>query len=151
MDMGSNIVIGGLVVQLLFFGFFVFVSALLHWRMKKQPQYIHVSEITASNYSRTHMGWESIMWALYAACLLILVRSVFRVVEFIEGNDGFIMRKEYLLYIFDACLMALSGIVLFLVYPGTFLSKDASKRDSELRLTSIEEGFTHTDPKRGYP
>lgn len=141
MNTGANIVVGGLVVQLLFFGFFVIVSAVFHWRFKKQPRYIHVSS-ARSHGPETRMTWEAVMWALYIACLLILVRSVFRVVEFVEGNDGFIMRREYLLYIFDACLMSLTGIVLFVVYPGSFLPK-GGKRDSELQLMSTEVGSAH--------
>lgn len=132
MNIGANIVIGGLAIQLLFFGFFVIVSAVFHWRVKRNsPNISHSSEQSKK--------WESIMWALYVACFLILVRSIFRVAEFVEGNDGFIMRREYLLYIFDACLMALSGIVLVVIYPGSFLGRNGSKRDSELQLMSTDD------------
>ncbi|KAJ5128332.1 Protein RTM1 [Penicillium atrosanguineum] len=145
MDTGANIVVGGLVVQLLFFGFFVIVSAVFHWRVvKKQPRYSHISS-EQSHRPTTRMAWEAIMWALYAACLLILVRSVFRVVEFVEGNNGFIMRREYLLYIFDACLMALTGGLLIFIYPGSFLSKSGNKRDSELQLVATEEGLARAE------
>lgn len=143
MNTGANIVVGGLVIQLLFFGFFVVVSAVFHWRFKKQPRYTQVSS-TRSHGPETRMTWEAVLWALYIACLLILVRSVFRVVEFVEGNDGFIMRREYLLYIFDACLMSLTGIVLFIVYPGSFLPQ-GNKRDSELQLVSTGDGFAHRE------
>lgn len=132
MDTGAYIVIGGLVIQLLFFGFFIVVSAVLHWRVKRNL-------LSISHSLERSKKWESIMWALYAACLLILVRSIFRVVEFVEGNDGFIMRREYLLYIFDACLMALTGVVLAVVYPGSFLGRNESKRDSELQLMSMDD------------
>ncbi|KAJ5737664.1 uncharacterized protein N7483_002789 [Penicillium malachiteum] len=144
MSTGANIVVGGLVVQLLFFGFFVYLSASLHWRMKRRPQYNHVCESVRSYgiESKGQITWESLMWAIYVASLLILVRSVFRVVEFVEGNDGFIMHREYLLYIFDACLMSLTGIVLIVVYPGSFLGRGENKRDSELPLTLTEDGFT---------
>ncbi|KAJ5929063.1 RTA1 domain protein, partial [Penicillium verhagenii] len=136
MEIGADVVVGGLVVQLLFFGFFVIVSAIFHWRVKKQKRtYMQVSS-SQSHSSETRMTWEAVMWALYGACLLILVRSVFRVVEFIQGNDGFIMRREYLLYIFDACLMSLTGILFLIVYPGSFLPKGSSKRDNELQLMS---------------
>lgn len=144
MNTGANVVVGGLVVQLLFFGFFVVVSAVFHWRFKKQPRYTQVSS-TRSHGPETRMTWEAVLWALYIACLLILVRSVFRVVEFVEGNDGFIMRREYLLYIFDACLMSLTGIVSIIVYPGSFLPR-GSKRDSELQLVSTGDEFAHREP-----
>lgn len=136
MNTGANIVVGGLVVQLLFFGFFVIVSAIFHWRVKRQ-NYSSI-QVPSPSFSRSK-SWESIMWALYAACFLILVRSIFRVAEFVEGNDGYIMKREYLLYIFDACLMALTGIVLAVVYPGMSLGRDDGKRESGLRLTSTDE------------
>jgi membrane protein implicated in regulation of membrane protease activity len=134
MDTGANIVVGGLVIQLLFFGFFVIVSAIFHWRVKKRSGYASLPPASDSRDARTNMTWESVMWALYIACLLILVRSVFRVVEFVEGNDGFIMGREYLLYIFDACLMTLSGVVLWIYHPGSFLTRSGRKRESELSL-----------------
>lgn len=143
MNTGANIVIGGLVIQLLFFGFFIIVSAVYHWRMKRRNS--SRNQVSSRSESRSKR-WESIMWALYAACFLILIRSIFRVAEFVEGNDGFIMKREYLLYIFDACLMALTGVVLAVVYPGSFLGRDDGKRESALRLMSMEEEIsTHMD------
>ncbi|KAJ5096869.1 Protein RTM1 [Penicillium angulare] len=138
MNTGANIVVGGLVVQLLFFGFFVIVSAVFHWRARNQQLDFPDSYGVQQRGFMTRMTWVSVMYALYAACLLILVRSVFRVVEFVEGNSGFIMRREYLLYIFDACLMSLTGIVLIIVYPGQLLPGSGNKRDSDLPLVSTE-------------
>lgn len=136
MNTGANIVVGGLVIQLLFFGFFVIVSAIFHWRVKRQD---YSSNHVSSSSSSRGKSWESIMWALYAACFLILVRSIFRVAEFVEGNDGYIMKREYLLYIFDACLMALTGVVLAVFYPGMSLGRVDDKRESALRLMSRDE------------
>lgn len=131
MNTGANIVIGGLAIQLLFFGFFVVVSATFHWRVTRRRK--------SSPGRNSSKSWESMMWALYAACFLILVRSIFRVAEFVEGNDGFIMKREYLLYIFDACLMALTGAVLAVVHPGSFIGRDGGKRESALQLMSTNE------------
>lgn len=135
MRTGEHIVIGGLAVQLAFFSFFVFVSSVFHWRARKHPEYIAVpSYPVPSRWMRFTAGWEPIMWALYAACALILVRSIFRVVEFVQGNAGYIMRHEFLLYIFDALLMAVTGIVLVVIYPGVFLGRKRSDRDSGVDL-----------------
>ncbi|KAJ5291926.1 RTA1 domain protein [Penicillium angulare] len=147
MDTGANIVVGGLVVQLLFFGFFVIVSAVFHWRARRQQLNISDSYSVQPQGFMNCMTWVSVMYALYAACFLILVRSVFRVVEFVEGNSGFIMRREYLLYIFDACLMSLTGIVLVIVFPGHLFPGSGNKRDSELPLVSTEHGFNYAEQK----
>lgn len=120
MQNGENIVIAGLAIQLLWFGFFVVVATIFHWRVVHRPKNM-VSKDLRSQSSR--FSWNSLMWALYIACALILIRSIFRVVEFVQGNTGFIMTHEFLLYIFDALLMALSGIIMLVVFPGSFVSR----------------------------
>ncbi|KAM0106891.1 hypothetical protein ACP6JB_007472 [Aspergillus fumigatus] len=133
MKNGEHIVIAGLAIQLLWFGFFVVVASLFHWRVVRHPKY------TISNDLRSQgsgISWSTLMWALYAACVLILVRSIFRVVEFVQGNAGFIMRHEYLLYVFDAVLMALTGIVLGLVFPGSFVSRRSRCADDATRIVA---------------
>nr|CAI6580598.1 BBF_HP1_G0028170.mRNA.1.CDS.1 [Saccharomyces cerevisiae] len=43
--------------------------------------------------------------------ILIMVRSIVRLVEFVEGYDGFIISHEYFIYVFDAVPMLLAAIV----------------------------------------
>lgn len=120
MQSGEHIVIAGLAIQLLFFGFFIFVAFIFHWRVTKLASTYKISKSVRSQSGR--FSWDLLMWALYVACVLILVRSVFRVIEFVQGNDGFIMSHEFLLYIFDGALMALMGALLGIIFPGSFLS-----------------------------
>ncbi|PYH91883.1 RTA1 like protein [Aspergillus ellipticus CBS 707.79] len=122
MSTGQNIVIAGLAIQLLFFGMFIAVASVFYRRIAAR---MPVDQLVRSQSGR--LSWSGLMWALYLACGLILVRSVFRVVEFVEGNDGFIMRREYLLYIFDALLMSLTGVVLGGVFPVSFLHRPKEK------------------------
>jgi hypothetical protein len=114
-EIGEQIVIGGLAVQLAFFGFFIVASAVFHYRVRANPQLAPRAVSAGSGFSNS---WEAMLWCLYGACILIFIRSVFRVVEFVQGNDGYIMKREYLLYIFDAVLMAVQAILLLVVYPG---------------------------------
>ena len=120
MQNGENIVIAGLAIQILWFGFFVVVATIFHWRVVYHPKTLVAKELRSQS---SRLSWNSLMWALYIACALILVRSIFRVVEFVQGNAGYIMRHEFLLYIFDALLMALTGIVLLVIFPGSFTSR----------------------------
>ena len=106
-DLGQNIVVGGLVVQILFFGFFLVVAAMFHLRIHQNP--------TAE---ARDVPWKHHIITLYAASILILIRSILRVVEYQQGNDGYLLGHEVFLYIFDAILM-LGVIVLFnLVHPS---------------------------------
>lgn len=55
--------------------------------------------------------------ALLSVSLLIMIRSVVRIIEFREGFYGFIISHEYFVYVFDALLMLL---VVLLYYIGSF-------------------------------
>ncbi|KAJ0426849.1 RTA1 like protein-domain-containing protein [Aspergillus carlsbadensis] len=121
METGEQIVIAGLAVQLAFFGFFIVASAIFHYRVRananKNTLY-SPAPLSTDSSARVSGSWEGMLWCLYGACMLIFIRSVFRVIEFVQGNDGYIMRREWLLYVFDAVLMAAQAILLVLVYPG---------------------------------
>ncbi|KAH7369989.1 RTA1 like protein-domain-containing protein [Rhexocercosporidium sp. MPI-PUGE-AT-0058] len=106
---GEKIVIVGLFVQIVFFGFFVFVALLFNVRMHKVP---------TEKAHENHNVWRKHLYTLYVASLLIMIRSIFRVVEYIQGNDGYFLRYEYYLYIFDAVLMLAVMVVFNFVHPS---------------------------------
>ena len=106
---GENIVIGGLIVQVVVFGFFVLTSALFHTRIWRHP----TPKVTIE-----YVPWQKHMMALYITSMLILVRSVFRVVEYAQGNDGYLMSHEWFLYVFDGVLMLGVMATWALVHPS---------------------------------
>lgn len=107
LDLGQNIVIGGLVLQIFFFGFFLVAAVIFHIRITRNP----------TNQSR-EVEWKRHIHTLYAASVLILVRSIFRVAEYAQGDSGYLLGHEIFLYIFDAVLM-LGVMVLFnFVHPS---------------------------------
>jgi hypothetical protein len=103
LENGEHVTIGGLVVQIIFFGFFVIVSITLHVRMTR---------MATSRSMLAQNPWKRHVFALYGGSALILVRSIFRLAEYAQGNDGYLISHEWFLYIFDACLM-LGTMILF--------------------------------------
>ncbi|KAH0436469.1 rta1 domain-containing protein [Colletotrichum camelliae] len=102
-DLGQTIIIVGLGIQILFFGFFMIVTILFHLRINRDPT-------PTSLVVRT--PWRRLLQVLYAASFLILVRSVFRVVEYVMGEDGELQSKEVYIYIFDAFNSAASRFTI---------------------------------------
>lgn len=58
------------------------------------------------------------MIALYIASILILIRSIVRVVEYLQGYDGYLMKTEVFIYVFDALLMFVTMLVLQYAHPS---------------------------------
>jgi hypothetical protein len=112
MNTGSHIIVGGLVVQILFFSFFIVVAVVFHVRMDRVP----TSKLLASD-TTAHV-WKKHLRALYIGSVLILVRSVFRMIEYAQGNAGYIISHEVFLYVFDACLMLATMTLFAIIHPS---------------------------------
>ncbi|KAJ5351897.1 hypothetical protein N7452_000871 [Penicillium brevicompactum] len=129
-DLGSNVTIGGLIVQLLFFGFFVVVTSVFHFRISRNP----TSKSRADRDLTRGQGfkqrnWFTIIIGLYLVSFLILVRSIFRLVEYIEGYGGYIMTHEVFMYIFDAVLMWAAMVVENVYHPAEILGNGKSNNE----------------------
>lgn len=108
--MASNIVVAGLVIQVVMFGLFIVTSIVFEVRMRRSP--------TTEAFDE-RINWMSHVRTLYAVSVLILIRSIFRVVEYAAGEDGYPLTHEWMLYVFDSVLMIISMLVWGIWYPGT--------------------------------
>ncbi|KAH7245457.1 RTA1 like protein-domain-containing protein [Fusarium tricinctum] len=105
---GAKVIIGGLFVQLIFFGVFIVIAIAFHRAILQKP----------TGRSDSGLPWKKHMFALYVGSLLIMVRSVFRAVEYLQGFDGYLLRHEAYLYIFDATLMLLVMVLFNWFHPA---------------------------------
>ncbi|KAH8805275.1 RTA1 like protein-domain-containing protein [Xylogone sp. PMI_703] len=134
MHTGEHIVIVGLFVQFVFFGFFLVVATTFHRRIRKAPTAL------SSPVSEIGTTWEKYLVMLYVVSLLIMVRSIFRVVEYIGGNDGSIMRHEVFVYVFDATLMVSVMLLFNIRHPGNLTVLEKGLGGSELDRLTFDRG-----------
>ena len=113
---GEKIITVGLFVQIAFFGLFTVTSVVVNRRLRKHP---------TEKVVRNNIPWQRMLYMLYIVSALILIRSVFRVVEYIQGNAGYLLRNEIWLYIFDALLMAIVMLIFLLYHPALLLSESS--------------------------
>lgn len=118
-DLGEHMIIVGLFVQILFFGFFIIVSVVFHRRMLATPMHQVVS---------TQVPWAKYMRVLYLASVLIMARSVYRVAEYVQGSDGTLQGTEAYLYVLDASLMFLCSLIFNCYHPSRILSRRQTKQ-----------------------
>ena len=132
--LGENVIVGGLLVQLAFFGFFMLVSVLFWFRY-------HRGEVIDKHVVETdsQCRWRSLLKVLFATSGLILIRSAFRVIEYLGGQDGYLLQKEIFLYIFDALLMFLVMVLFNWCFPGSVIrrEKKGTSEESGSRMTTI--------------
>ncbi|KAJ5934303.1 hypothetical protein N7466_003850 [Penicillium verhagenii] len=122
MNLGENIIVGGLFVQVVSFGFFIIISIIFHRRMLATPLHYMV---------KTQIPWTRYMMVLYAASALILIRSIYRVAEYIQGSTGYLQSKEVFVYICDATLMVICCLLFNAFHPSNILSKSPDVEERE--------------------
>lgn len=110
-QMGENLIVAGLVIQVVLFGIFWVTAIIFHTRLSKYP-----TEASASG----NTPWRSGLWMLYAVSAFIMVRSIFRLIEYIMGGDGYPLRNEWTLYVFDSLLMFLVMVAFGYRFPSAF-------------------------------
>ncbi|KAF2028178.1 RTA1-domain-containing protein [Setomelanomma holmii] len=131
---GEYIIIGGLVLQCLLFFFFMYCCIRFHRRFR-----YHLS----TTGERTTIPWEPILNMLYGVSVLVLVRNVYRLVEYIMGKDSYLFENEWPVYVLDGLLMLVVMIVFFVWYPDQLQKKNTEsmtelKEDIESQNRPVE-------------
>ncbi|KAL4995948.1 RTA1 like protein-domain-containing protein [Aspergillus recurvatus] len=125
-EMGEKMILGGLFVQILFFSIFIVVSVIFHRRMLSTP--VH--------RMGTDVPWNKYLKVLYLVSFLILIRSLYRVAEYIQGKEGALQSNEVYIYVLDAFLMLVCCVILNVWHPSNVVSgKQAPyKRAEDLEM-----------------
>lgn len=130
-SLGKNITIGGLFVQIAFFGLFVINEFLFIFKVDKNP----------NDLPRKCKIWKSLNINLLVNSFLILIRSIVRVIEFVQGDDGVIVSHEWFLYVFDSFPM----FVLPLIFIFTFHTSNIFMVQEESVEYQIQSNFSNSD------
>lgn len=116
-NVGQGVVIAGLALQVFSFCLFIVTAYVFQTRMRRNP--------TPESFDNI-IPWKQHLYSLYGISALVVIRSVFRVVEYAMGNDGYPLTNEWTLYVFDAVPMFAAMVTFGIWYPSDlkpFLSK----------------------------
>ncbi|KAK8092438.1 protein RTM1 [Apiospora kogelbergensis] len=115
-----------------FFGAFCIVTTVFHLRIRRNP---------TGRSDGINTPWQPLIFVLYGASLLILVRSVFRIAEYADGSHGALQTLEYWLYIFDAVLMLAVSVMFNWLHPSYVICREG-KGSKGRSAISLEDGVT---------
>ncbi|PMD38881.1 RTA1-domain-containing protein [Hyaloscypha variabilis F] len=133
--LGQNIITAGLGIQVVFFGLFIIVAGIFNYRLRAVPS-LRSKQIS--------VPWQSYLFVLYGASFLIMIRSVFRIVEYVMGQDGYLLDHEIFLYIFDATLMFCAMVLLNVYHPSRIIHKGSLEGHGR-DLESHDSGYAMAD------
>ncbi|KZO91081.1 RTA1 like protein, partial [Calocera viscosa TUFC12733] len=107
LTLGDNILLAGLAVNL---GSFV----------------IFIVQVTYFDYKTRTQGavggrWRKLLWALYVSSVLVLIRQVYRVIEFSQGWFGYLPTHEGYFFGLDALVILLASAVYIWYWPTRYI------------------------------
>ncbi|KAK4495083.1 hypothetical protein PRZ48_013410 [Zasmidium cellare] len=138
---GKTVIIIGLIVQVVFFALFVVTATLFHFRISHNP---------TEKVQKHALPWQKHLINIYACSVLVLIRCVFRLIEYSLGEDGYLMTTEWVIYVFDALLMLLVMVAFAVVHPsevkallngtGLAMKRVVLTKETSLRMPMEESG-----------
>ncbi|KAF9775577.1 hypothetical protein IL306_006318 [Fusarium sp. DS 682] len=112
---GVKVLIVGLVFQLVAFSLFLCVFRRFHVLA------VHMAVDNAPS------GWQKVVLAVYISSILIMVRCIFRVIEFAGGRDAYAFSHEWLFWVFESLPMV-GAIGIFCFYhPSRYLGRNGGR------------------------
>lgn len=116
---GTGLVIGGFVLQLISFGCFLTLIILAHKKVRQ-------------DFTQELLYILTYFKVLYVTSAGFLVRNLFRIVEYGQGWGGFIFTHTIFVYIFDSIPMIVVCAILAFYNPGFIYEKLSKSNDREL-------------------
>ncbi|KAI0080948.1 RTA1-domain-containing protein [Panus rudis PR-1116 ss-1] len=138
--MGQDIVLAGLILQLISFLFFTFIYVRLLYRVHRYEPHIWFKH-SGQSFLR---DWRSLAYALCFSSVGVLIRSFYRVIELAQGSQGHIATTEGYFYALDALPLFLATAVFIPFWPGQYIP--ASEELASLDVKGIELDATTSLP-----
>ena len=124
-NIGQKVLVVGLIVQLLFFGFFLYVSVIFQRRL-------HNARLNIIGGP-----WRRLLHVLFLVSALVIGRCVFRIIEYVSGTDGYVYTHEFFMYIFDMIPMFFVQAIFHFVHPGKILAGKGPVVDQYVNLQDV--------------
>ncbi|GAA6004820.1 RTA1 domain-containing protein [Rhodotorula paludigena] len=152
---GKSIALAGLAIQLASYCLFTCLLLWFGWKVRRIEIYNQDLPFRWSSYrpwgKDKIADWRPIFAAVSLACIGVLIRSFFRIVEYSEGYYGTLATEEGYFYGLDALPLWLAMSLYVLFFPPRFIEgcRDAKvEREAQRSLesgTPIESVQTHQE------
>jgi len=149
--LGGNIMLGGIIFQLVSLIIFIGISSEYYIRYIRD---VPIRQRQPDEPGRREWGWRMKLFTASLVFILvcILIRSIYRTAELADGWNGTIITTEIYFDIFDAGMVTLAMFTMNFFHPGYFLKPSADETTTpaaeiiQLTDTYGKDSLTYTIP-----
>ncbi|CAK5277262.1 unnamed protein product [Mycena citricolor] len=122
--LGTNIALVGLILQAISFVLFTFLLLTFAYRVSKyyphiwRPENVEPFKIFST---RPAGDWRILVYIMSFTCVGILTRSVFRIIDYASGYNGYVATHEAFFYLLDAFALWVTMSLYCIAWPTRFL------------------------------
>ncbi|KAJ9136871.1 RTA1 like protein [Pleurostoma richardsiae] len=121
---GQNVIIAGLIFQVVIFGIFCLTALVFNVKFRRHGQLRRARNVP----------WQGILIMLYVTSAFIMGRNIFRVIEYAMGQDGYLLEHEWSVYVFDGVLMLFTMLFFAYKYPSRLNRAKREEADTASEL-----------------
>jgi hypothetical protein len=81
-----------------------------------------------------HFPYGALLYVLFLVSGLIIIRCLYCIVEFVQGSDGYLMKHDAYLYVFDTVPMFVVQTIFHRFHPANVLPQKGSFAGVETEL-----------------
>lgn len=131
-NLGKNIILVGLGIQMVTFGFFVLASIRFSFFLRSTLREVPLP---------AERNWRLFLRVINVASVIVLIRTVMRFIEFGSGVHSYPGNNEWFFYVFDSTPMWLVAAAFTVFHPGYFLPYLGIRRKHKEFSKHAEGGF----------
>ncbi|GJJ74826.1 hypothetical protein EMPS_07184 [Entomortierella parvispora] len=139
-NVGDKLYIAGVAGQGVTYVMFTVLLSVAFSRLSAEWNKTNLSA-SAENNTKLKRSAALVVGCLYFSSLFIIIRSVYRVVEYVQGHNGYLISKEVFLFVLDAVPLVLAIGVWAFVWPPVVFEEIAAQVRSQ--------GYTMNDGQDG--
>lgn len=155
-NLGVHIMVAGLAFQVFSlicfialcsdFVFRLYKGKIIGNRSSQDSSLMPHDEIVDYRSIKTSKMFKGLMGSLVVSVVLILTRSVYRLIELQEGFNGALANDEMLFFALEGPMILVSCLLLTVFHPGLALKGNWSMKDFQSRMSQPEkEGMALSD------
>ncbi|KAI0888535.1 putative RTA1 domain protein [Annulohypoxylon maeteangense] len=127
------ILLSGIITQFVALSFFVLQIVFLYNRIKR--------DLTTVLLHDPSIRWQFHFYSISLVALLLILRAVVRAVEYLQGEDGYVISHESFIYAFDGAPMFLVMLIFLILHPARLIKdvRRLKKINDVIRLGLVDE------------
>jgi hypothetical protein len=139
-QVGINIALGGVAFQLAVMCIFMILFCYFLYRihfLRDQSSLVFNEDTEELRSKKQVQYYPSVMLIVVT---LIFIRSIYRLIEFKQGNDGPLVTHEVYFLVFDSLMISLSVLIFNVFHPGRILGPKIGVKGVAKRRSIDEDG-----------